>query len=124
MYKFLIFFIFLISSCKEDAMNNEFLDKQEYSILQSFEFNYRLKNNAEKYIINLNALNSGFDVIALPIAGKSEGYVVMLAKSKNGTQIKILPNVNFDLNHDTFKTLKAKVTLSPAVNDYLTSQIR
>ena len=100
------------------------MDQQEYSILQSFEYKYRSKNNNEKYIINRNALNSEVDVIALPIMGKTEGYVVIIAQSKSGTQIKVMPNVDFNLSHETLKKIQTTIALSSSVDAYLISHVR
>lgn len=116
--------IFSMLGCKQEVINNELLDKNEYSILQFFAYEYQSKNNNNKYIIDANALNSGIDVIALPILGKSEGYVVIIAKSKNGTQVKIMPNVDFNLSHETFKKIQTTVILSPSVEAYLISHVR
>ena len=123
-YYIIIMIFFLISSCKQEVMSNELMDQQEYSILQSFEYKYRSKNNNEKYIINMNALNSGVDVIALPIMGKTEGYVVIIAQSKSGTQIKVMPNDDFNLSHETLKKIQKTVALSSSVDAYLISHVR
>lgn len=123
-YYIIIIIFFLISSCKQEVMSNELMDQQEYSILQSFEYKYRSKNNNEKYIINRNALNSEVDVIALPIMGKTEGYVVIIAQSKSGTQIKVMPNVDFNLSHETLKKIQTTIALSSSVDAYLISHVR
>jgi len=123
-FYYIIIIFFLISSCKQEVMSNELMDQQEYSILQSFEYKYRSKNNNEKYIINRNALNSEVDVIALPIMGKTEGYVVIIAQSKSGTQIKVMPNVDFNLSHETLKKIQTTIALSSSVDAYLISHVR
>lgn len=102
--------------CKKGAsQDNELASKNEYSVLQSYEYKYREESNATPYIIEKNALSSGADVIGLPVKGRTEGYVWLIASPNSTSSVLVLPaDTSFEVNSSTLQSLEKSVTMSPA----------
>lgn len=118
------FFLFLplalfaclsLASCEGGAGENELATKNEYSVLQHFEYKFRQKDHAQPYIVEADALGSGHDVIGLPIKGRDEGYVWLIAKSEGIDSVIVLPEkTSFTVDESTMRALEKSVKMSPA----------
>lgn len=116
--------VLLVNGCDgTSAMKNEALNKAEYSILQSFEYEYRGSNNDKPYLVVKNALKTKSTVVAFPIKGKSTGYVVMLAQAEGLPKTKVMPEVDFAVTKEAFEAVKARTFLSPEIEQVIVAHI-
>ena len=120
---FFMFFVFLVYGCDSQEMNNELMNKSEYSILQSYEYNYREAINDTPYLVFKHALKTDSTVVAFPIKGKKKGYVVLIADSKGKPKIKAMPDVDFVVTQSAYNTVKGEVSLSDDVDNFIKSHI-
>lgn len=108
---------------KPDA-GGELNTKSEYSVLQSFEFDYRQRTHALPYVIGKNALSSGYDVIGLPRTDGERGYVWLIANPSGAPAIKQMPSgVDFSISSDTLAVIEKSAQLDSEVRSYLAAHI-
>lgn len=115
---------FIVAGCDDLAVTKESTNKLEYSILQSYEFKYREERNDASYMIFRRALGTDATVIAFPIKDKSKGYVMILAHAGGTPNVKIMPETDFVVTHDSYAALKADVSLSKEVDEFIAAHIR
>ena len=104
------------------SMKNESISKTEYSILQSYEYQYRETSNDMPYLVLNHA--SDATVIAFPIKGKSQGYVVILAKSKGKPEVKMMPDADFIVTQAVYMAVKEEISLSTEVDRFIAEHVR
>lgn len=93
--KLILILMVMIGGCDMQDKNDEIANKSEYSVLQSYEYNYREAKIDKQYMIFKRALNTGATVVAFPIKNKSHGYVVILDKFKKSTISKVYARGRF-----------------------------
>lgn len=104
----------------ETDAGKELETKSEYSVLQGFEFDYRQRKQEQPYVIEKNALSSGYNLIGLPKADSENGYVWLIANPSSEPAIKQIPsNVDFSISKDALAAIEQSVQLTPAVQSYL-----
>jgi hypothetical protein len=106
------------------GMGNEFTNKSEYSILQSYEYEYRDVKNDKPYMVFKNALKTDLTVVAFPIKDKPKGYVVILARAEGSPKVKYMPDVDFVVTQNTLTEIQAAITLSKEVEQFIMAHIR
>ncbi|MGK8199394.1 hypothetical protein [Burkholderia cepacia] len=104
-------------------MKNEAINKREYSVLQSVEYQYRNKGNENPYFVLRKFLETDLTVIEFPIKGKTNGYAVVLANAKGRPEVKMLPDSDFVVTQKSLAALKAEVTISSALDSALASRM-
>lgn len=114
----------LLAGCDIEAMNNEAINKTEYSVLQHYEYEYREAKHDKPYMIFQHALNTKLTVLAFPIKDKSMGYVVMLARAEGVSKVKVLADVDFEVTRDSYAAVKTNATLSAEVDHFIATKIR
>lgn len=119
----LAFVLFIVSGCDIQGMNNEFANKTEYSILQSYEYEYRDVKNDEPYMVLKNALQTDKTVLAFPIRGKATGYVVMLAQAEGIPKDKAMPETDFVVTQRAFTEIKATTLLSKEIEQFIAAHV-
>jgi len=122
--QFLMLVLLVVSGCGMQDMGNEFANKTEYSILQSYEYEYREVKNDKPYMIFKNALKTDFTVVAFPIRDKPKGYVVLLAQTEGSPKVKFSPDVDFVVTQSTFAEVKATTPLSKEVEQFIATHLR
>lgn len=99
--------------------------KSEYSVLQGLEFDYRYRKQDQPYILERNALSSGYDLIGLPKADSENGYVWLIANPSSEPAVKKVPSdVEFLIGKDALAAIEQSVRLTPAVRSYLLARVR
>jgi hypothetical protein len=117
-------FILLGSGCDMQVINNDSVNKFEYSILQAYEYEYRdMRNDGAPYLIIKNALQTDMTVVAFPIKGKKTGYVFMLAQARGFPKGKFLPEVAFTVTKSMLEDLKTIIPISKEVESFIAAQI-
>ena len=125
MLKVFVFIVLvLINGCNAQAKNDEMSNKTEYSILQSYEYDYREAKNDIPYMIFKKALNTDATVIAFPIKNVQKGYVVILAKSKGTQAVKVMPNTDFVVTQEAYTEVRKQVDLSEDVDMFISAHIK
>ena len=119
----LIVLVLLVFGCDAKEMNNDSINKSEYSILQSYEFEYREASNDKPYMVFKNALNTDVTVVAFPINQRKVGYVVLIANSKGTPKIKAMPDVDFVVTQSAYESVKAEASLSKDVDHFIASHV-
>lgn len=105
-------------------MRNESINKREYSILQSYGYEYiDIKNEDLCLAINY-AFGTSYTIVAFPIRGKETGYVVMLAQAEGDPKTKSLSEVDFVVTESAFEAVKARTKLSPEVERFIAVHIK
>ena len=112
----------LCSACNSSEGEKELLYKHEYSIFQSFEYEYRDAVHDRPIIIAVNALGTGYTVIGFPIKNQNHGYEFVLADSKDPSKANSVPNVDFIVTPDTLSEAK-KYALSKELENELISKV-
>lgn len=123
MLKALLIILFFIYGCSDQTEYSEMSNKPDYSILQSYEYNYQEINNDIPYMICKKALNTNATVIAFPIKSVSKGYVVILAKSEGCSAVKVLPDADFIVTQEAYTEIKKQVDLSVDVDRFISAHI-
>jgi hypothetical protein len=121
--KLILILMIMIGGCDMQDKNNEIANKSEYSVLQSYEYEYRKAKNDRPYMVFKRALNTGVTVVAFPIKNKSHGYVVILANSKNPPSVKYIPNVDFVVTQDAYLAVKSQASLSREVEQFIAKHV-
>lgn len=116
--------LLITSGCDMQAIKNESTNKTEYSILESYEYEYREIENDVPYTIVKNALKTNATVLAFPIRGKAQGYVVMLAEAEGVPKDKALPETDFVVTQSAFTEVKAATGLSKEVEHLIATHVR
>ena len=106
------------------SLNNEEVNKSEYSVLQYYEYEYREAKHDNPYMIFKRALNTELTVLAFPIKEKPVGYVVMLARAEGVPKIKIMTEVDFTVTKNAYAAVKAETALSKEVDEFLVARVR
>ncbi|MEE7545957.1 hypothetical protein HF319_01885 [Xanthomonas sp. Kuri4-1] len=120
----LVLALALAGCLSETNAGRELEAKSEYSVLQSFEFDYRERKQERNYIIEKNALSSGYDLIGLPKANVDHGYVWLIANPSSEPAIKKMPSDDvFSVNKDALAAIKQSVQLPPAMEAYLAENV-
>lgn len=114
----------LFGGCDLNSMNNEAVNKTEYSVLQYFEHEYRDAKHDKPYMVFKRALNTELTVLAFPVSDKPVGYVVMLARAKGMPKIKVMTDVEFTVTKDAYTALKAETALSNEVAQFIAARVR
>lgn len=116
------FVTMLLTGCGEESnihARYELAAKSEYSVLQSYEHRYRNLEHSEPYIVRSDALDTSFDVFALPVKGQDEGYVWFIA-NPDTPFIKAIPDdVDFVVEQDAVDAIVRSTRLAPTVKAYL-----
>lgn len=109
----------LLSACgsaPQSAAPDELDQKEEYSILQSFDEKYKREPNAAPVLLRRGALGSDFDVIGLPASGKPVGYVWFISNPKYtppGEQLD--PNQRYVVNDSVLSISSKQIRMTPTV---------
>jgi len=120
-----VILLVLLSGCDIiHEMKNESLNKREYSILQSYGYEYINIKNEDPYLVISKALGTSYTVLAFPIKGKNTGYVVMLAQAEGDPKTKTIPSVDFVVTKSAFDAVKARTKLSPEIEQFIAAHIR
>lgn len=124
--KLLLLILMFLSGCDYDyqKMENEFANKTEYSILQYYENTYRNAEQDKPYMLFEHALNSDYTVVAFPISDKPKGYIAILGKAEGVPKVKISIEANFVVTKDAYAAVKAKVSLSKEVEQFISAHVR
>jgi hypothetical protein len=120
----LVLLPFIVNGCNKQEMRNEFSDKSEYSILQSYEYEYREIKNDKPYMIFKHALKTNATVVAFPIMNMPKGYVVILAQAEGSVKVKSMPNAEFLVTQSIFEEVKLNANLSKDVEKYIEAHVR
>lgn len=121
--KYWMFIAAILCGCDGGGMKNEAINKREYSVLQSVEYQYRNKKNENPYFVLRKAIETDLTVIGFPIKGKTKGYAVMLANAKGKPEVKILPDSDFVVTKKSLAALKAEIDISSALDSALASRM-
>lgn len=116
-----MFVLLSISAC-DMQMQDESISKTEYSILQSYEYEYREARNDTPYMVLRHA--SGAAVVAFPVRKKSQGYVMILAKSEGKPEVKAVPNADFIVAQAVYMAVKEEISLSAEVDRFIVEHVR
>ena len=93
-------------------------------MLQYYEYEYREAKHDKPYMVFQHALNTELTVLAFPIKDKPVGYAVMLARAEGLPKVKSMPEVDFKVSMDTYAVLKAEVSMSNEVDQFIASRVR
>ena len=122
--KLLLVALPLFGGCDLSSMNNEAVNKSEYSVLQYYGYEYREAKHDKPYMVFQRALNTELTVLAFPIKDKPVGYVVMLARADGVPKIKAMPEVDFEVTRDAYAAVKTETALSKEVDQFIAARIR
>lgn len=128
MNKYRVLFVALLAlsslGCeKESNPGNELARKDEFSVLQHYEYEYRDRQPTERYLIYKGALKSNTDVIGFPLKS-GKGYVWIVANPKHVDDVLVMPEGSeFNVSNDDLADIQESVRLSPKVREYLLSKI-
>ncbi len=120
----ILIFIMIIVGCDRQDTNKEIINKSDYSILQSYEYDYRNANNDESYMIFHHALGTNRTVVAFPIKNKNVGYVVIIANPIVSTTVKYMPESDFIVTENVFQKVKSQVSFSKETEKFISAKIR
>jgi hypothetical protein len=99
--------------------------KQEYSVLQALEYDYRALDQTQPVIIKTHVLSSAYNVVGFPKEGSPKGYVWLIANPVEEPLIKQLPvDAEFRLERANLEMIERKVDLNPEVKAYLFRRLR
>ncbi|WP_156362558.1 hypothetical protein [Xylophilus sp. Leaf220] len=115
--------IFIVG-CDVASIENEAINKSEYSLLQYYAYEFQQAKHDRPYMIFKKALNTDINVIAFPAANKNNGYVAIIAKSAGYPRVKILPEEEFIINKKSYEELKSEISISREVNFFIQSKIK
>ncbi|MCW5140676.1 hypothetical protein [Burkholderia cenocepacia] len=104
-------------------MKNEAINKHEYSVLQSAEYQYRNVENSNPYFVLHRALETDLTVIGFPLKGETKGYAVMLANATGKPEVKIVPDAEFVVTPKALAAVKAETDISSALDSALASRM-
>lgn len=118
-------FVFVVVSCRlqYDGDSNELLAKEEYSILQYYEYEYRDKENSMRPIVVGKALNTRFGVIGLPVAGSIKGYVWFIGNSSSNLIAQLPAEANFYVDETILKVISEIPWMSNSLKKYLSDSL-
>lgn len=122
--KLLLVTLLLFGGCGLSSVNNEAVNKSEYSVLQYYEYEYREAKHDKPYMVFKRALNTELTVLAFPIKEKPVGYVVMLARAEGVPKIKIMTEVDFTVTKEAYAAVKAETALSKEVDQFIGARVR
>ena len=124
--KLLLLMLSFISGCDTQEMKNEAANKSDagYTILQSYEYDYREAKQDKPYMVFEHALNSNFTVVAFPIKDKPKGYVAILAQAEGVPKVKVSTEANFVVTKETYAAVKAEASLSKEVDEFIAAHVR
>lgn len=120
----LLFMMLLATACHSDsAQPNEFDTKPAYSVLQSYEFNWRNKPNSSGIMVVRAALGTEFDVVGLPIVGQDKGFTwIVLNPTKLDDQsqfVRVPADKPIAVTDADLKKIEEQVELSPQARNAL-----
>jgi hypothetical protein len=125
MFKTLLLLILpLLGGCDLSLMNNEAVNKSEYSVLQYYAYEYREAKHDKPYMIFKHALKTELTVLAFPIKDKPVGYVVILARAEGVPKVKVITEVDFEVTKDAYAAVKAETVLSKEVDQFIAVRVR
>ena len=125
MFKKLLLVAFpLFGGCDLSSMNNDAVNKSEYSVLQHYEYEYREAKHDKPYMVFQRALNTELTVLAFPIKDKPVGYVVMLARAEGVPKVKAMAEVDFEVTKDAYAAVKAETVLSKEVDQFVADRVQ
>jgi hypothetical protein len=122
--KILLVALPLFEGCGLSSVNNEAVNKSEYSVLQYYEHEYREAKHDKPYMVFRRALNTELTVVAFPIKENPVGYVVILARAVGVPKIKVMTEVDFTVTKDTYESVKAETALSQEVDQFIAARVR
>jgi hypothetical protein len=122
--KLLLVMLPLFGGCDFNSMNNDAANKVEYSVLQHFAYEYQDAKQDKPYLVFQRALNTELTVLAFPINDKPLGYVVMLARAEGIPKVKAMPEVDFKVSKDLYAAVRAEVSISTEVDQFIASRVR
>lgn len=116
----------LLGGCGSEGApgSQELESKQEYSVLQSYEYNYRDRGNSDGVVVEELALGSKFHVVGLPKRGEPKGYIWFIANSDDPKAIQRLPKdgeVEIDL--ETLGEIQRSQGITRALREHLASRV-
>jgi hypothetical protein len=125
-WRIFVFLGVVLLGCNDIKKNSpaELSNKQEYSIIQSVEYEYRNVRHEKEYIIFRDALNTKKTLVAFPVKDKNHGYVVILASSCSSPKVKYLPEKDFMVSPSTLEIVFSEVSFSDEVRSFLLSHSR
>jgi hypothetical protein len=104
--------------------NEELAAKQEYSLLQGYEHDFRNSAHHESYIVIREARGTRFNLVGLPISDRNSGYLWIVANPNSPPEVKQLPtDARFKVTKRTFEGIQGSVDLSPAIEAYLSKSL-
>jgi hypothetical protein len=112
----------LIGGCDLGSMSKESTNKSEYSVLQFYAYELQDISHENSYMIFQNALNTKLTVLAFPIKEKASGYVVILANAEGTPKVKTIPEFKFNVSKETYAKIKAEVSISEEVDQFILSR--
>jgi hypothetical protein len=115
--------ILTLWGCDKKNIDTDLSSKSEYSILQSFEYEYSDFGHDENFILVHNALGTGHNILAFPISQAEKGYVVMLTDADSKPKDKRIPEKGFTVNMDVLNKVKKLTNLSTEVELLIIKQI-
>lgn len=122
--KLLLVALPLFGGCDFSAMNNEAVNKSEYSVLEYYAYEYREAKHDKPYMVFQRALNTELTVLAFPIKDKPVGYVVILASAEGVPKVKAMTEVDFEVTKDAYAAVKAETVLSTEVDQFIAARVR
>lgn len=120
----MLLMLLVVGACDPQEMENDFTNKSEYSILQSYEYEYREVKNDKPYMVFKNALKTNATIVAFPIKNKPKGYVVILAQAKSSPKVKFMPDTDFIVSQKIIEEVKAETPLSKEVEKFIAAHVR
>lgn len=119
----ILIFIMIVVGCDMQDDNREITNKSDYSILQSYEYDYRGANNDKPYMVFDHALGTNRTVVAFPIKNKHVGYVIIIANPTVSSTVKYMPEADFVVTQDVFQTVKSQVSFSEGTEKFISMHI-
>lgn len=112
---------FMLPACSDSSPGSGELDsKSEYSILQYFEYEYRMKRNDLPFVTKKKALGSAFNVFGLPRSGAANGYVWFVANPRDENRIKLLPQeTEFEVSEGVVADIEKEMSIARTVKTYI-----
>lgn len=120
--------IIFSSGCDFKAIKNEMNVKEQYSVMQAITSKYKdVEHDGKQYILINNALDSGTNLLLLPIVNNEKGYVVFILNPYFGEDqevLKYLPkDKKFKITNEVILTIKNSNYIEPRLLIFLKSKV-
>jgi hypothetical protein len=119
--------LLVVTGCDFKAIKNEMYVKEQYSVMEAIASKYKdIKHDNQQYILIINALDSGTNLLLLPTSNNEKGYVVFILNPYFGEDkeiIKYLPkDQRFNLTKETLIKIKRSIEIEPQMLNFLESK--